>query len=1295
MNYSPTPPVPDFRQWFESVPGAYLVLTADLTIVAVSDAFLQATQTQRAALVGCPIAALFPHHATESDSSPTATLRRSVERVLRDGITDTMLAQPYSFYAPAAPSQEPEQRYWQLVNSPVFTPTGRNGDRIVTHIIHHADVKRWEDHEIRLQEHQHLLQQVTDTVPGILYVYDWLEKRNIYVSGQVLDNLGFTPEQIQTMGPSVILQLIHPDDLKQLPEYIQQFRSLPDGQVVETEYRLRKANGEWRWFSGREIVFSRTATGTPKQILGTAYDITDRKRTEEALRLEKERFELAATAVDCMIYDWNVETDAVECSDGLTRIFGYTPDQAEPTREWWFAQIHPDDLLLFSEQMLENLANCDRFAVEYRVRHQMQQHRHVLDQGMVVRDARGRAVRVVGTITDISDRKLTETRQQFLLKLNDAMRNLPEPREIIQMMVQVVGEYFDVSRCSYAEIDLSQTYATVDLDFFNGVASLAGKHRLSAFDPAIVALLRQGQTVAIEDVQSDPRTQSCRSGLAAKGTRSLLCVPLVKQEQFVALLMLHHEQPRLWSAKAIALIEDVADRTWIAIEKAQAERALYQSEARFQRLANNVPGVIYRYLLHADGTDSMLYISPGCRSFFELDAETIQADVNRLWSLVHPDDVEELRALIAASAQTHQPIHWEGQYVLSSGSIKWIQMVARPEQQPDGSVLWDGLLTDITGTKEIELEREQLLTRSQHYAAQLRGLTEAALEMDSLLSVEAVLQTIIKAAYSIIGAHQAVIHVATNQDWGNAVSAVHLSNKYAQWRDVVNNPDEAGIYDYVRHIGYPIRLTQLELEAHARWRELSPASADHPPLRGWLAAPLTGRYGHTVGLIQLSDKYEDDFTAEDETILVQLAQMASVAVENTRLYEAEQAARAQAEAANRIKDEFLAVLSHELRSPLNPILGWARLMQTRNLNPQTATYALETIERNAKLQTQLIEDLLDVSRVLQGKMSLNVGPVDLVTTVEAALETVDLAAAAKSIQLRTVFDPDVGMVLGDSNRLQQVVWNLLSNAVKFTPAGGQVEIKLEPVGAQAQLRITDTGKGIDAGFLPHIFDYFRQEDGATTRRFGGLGLGLAIVRHIVELHGGVVQAASPGDGKGTTFVVRLPLAKRQSFTADATTGTLLSGLEVDLPIHTHLQDLRILVVDDEQDSREMIAYVLEQAGLQVTAVASAQAALQLLAQTLVHTTDPPAAIDVLISDIGMPDMDGYMLMHQLQSQFAGMSTQSQAIAPQPPKAIALTAYAGEFNRQRALQAGFQGHLAKPVEPAALIAAIATVVGDSR
>lgn len=1285
MSYFPPPPL-DFQQLFESAPGAYLVLTADLTIVAVSNAFLQATQTQRSKLIGGQLFDLFADPSTESDVDPVGHLRTSLERVLRHGITDTMPAQPYSFYCRSAKRQETQQRYWKLVNSPVFAPSGAApsalpGDRVITHIIHHAEVKLWGDNEIRLQEHQHLLQQVTDTVPGILYVYDWMEKRNIYVSGQVFDNLGFTPEEIHAMGPSAILQLIHPDDLKKLPKYAQQFRTLADGQVVETEYRLRKASGEWRWFSGREIIFSRNANGVPKQILGTANDITDRKRTEEALRLEKERFELAATAVDCMIYDWNVETGVEECSDGLTRIFGYLPEQAEPSRDWWLARVHPDDLPRLTAQMLENLANRDRFAVEYRVRNQTQQHRYVIDQGMVVRNSRGRAVRVVGTITDISDRKITETLQQFLIRLNDAIRTLPDAQAIIQMMVQEVGAYFDVSRCSYAEVDLTQTYATVDLDFFNGVASLAGQHRLKHFDTAIVEQLKQGKTVAIADALTDHRTQSCRAGLAAIDTRSLLCVPLVKQERFVALLMLHHTQPRSWSTKEISLIEEVADRTWIAIEKAQAERALHDSEARFQRLATNVPGVIYRYLLHADGSDSMLYISPGSHSLFELDADIIQRDVNSLWALVHPEDSDDLRDIITVSAQTHQPIHWEGQYVLPSGCTKWIQMVARPEQQPDGSVLWDGLLTDITGTKEVEVEREHLLTRSQRYAAQLRGLTEAALEINSVLSVEEVVQTITKSAYSIIGAHQSVTTVTTNQSWGNTISAVHFSNKYPQWQDCTESLDGEDIYAYMRQLNHPIRMTQAELEADPQWRGFGLPTAHHPPLRGWLAAPLTGRHGQTIGLIQLSDKYEGEFTEEDEAILVQLAQMASVAVENTRLYEAEQTARAQAEAANRIKDEFLAVLSHELRSPLNPILGWARLMQTRNLTPQTATYALETIERNAKLQTQLIEDLLDVSRILQGKMSLNVGPVDLVTVVEAALETVHLAAAAKSIQIRTVFDDHVGLVLGDTNRLQQVVWNLLSNAVKFTPVGGQVEIKLEQVGAHAQLRVTDTGKGIDAAFLPHIFDYFRQEDGATTRRFGGLGLGLAIVRHIVELHGGVVQAASSGEDKGATFVVQLPLVKHQIVTADAKADDLMPGIEATSPARSRLQDLRILVVDDDRDSREMITFVLEQAGLQVTSVASAPEALQILSQ---NTHQP--AIDVLISDIGMPDVDGYMLMQQVQSQFADLAAQ--------PKAIALTAYAGELNRQRALQAGFQSHLPKPVEPAALIAAIATVVDDS-
>lgn len=387
--------------------------------------------------------------------------------------------------------------------------------------------------------------------------------------------------------------------------------------------------------------------------------------------------------------------------------------------------------------------------------------------------------------------------------------------------------------------------------------------------------------------------------------------------------------------------------------------------------------------------------------------------------------------------------------------------------------------------------------------------------------------------------------------------------------------------------------------------------------------------------------------------------------ERENLLERERVAREAAEAANRIKDEFLAVLSHELRTPLNPILGWTRLLRTGNLDAQKTALALETIERNAKLQTQLIEDLLDISRILQGKLSLNVCSVDLAVTIEAAKETVRLAAEAKSIHLHTQIELTTKQVMGDPNRLQQVVWNLLSNAVKFTPSGGRVEVKLDYLDSQAQIQVKDTGKGISREFLPYVFEYFRQEDGKTTRKFGGLGLGLAIVRHIVEMHGGSVDAESEGEGKGATFTVKLPLMNGVPIAHS-------DGQPLAEP--DNLNDLRILVIDDELDARKLVRFILEQAGAEVIATASALEALDALKQF---------KPDVLLSDIGMPDMDGYTLLRQVRT----LPSEQGGHIP----AIALTAYAGEINRQRVLAAGFQVHLAKPVEPEELIKTIAALV----
>ncbi|MEH1988272.1 AAA family ATPase [Nostoc sp.] len=453
----------------------------------------------------------------------------------------------------------------------------------------------------------------------------------------------------------------------------------------------------------------------------------------------------------------------------------------------------------------------------------------------------------------------------------------------------------------------------------------------------------------------------------------------------------------------------------------------------------------------------------------------------------------------------------------------------------------------------------------------------------------------------------------------------------------------------------------------ARYPHLAEAYAQYD-IDAWISIPLmvegSAVGGITLGFIQLQE-----LSGEDQAFILAVAQQCAQAIARAHLYEAERKARSAAESANRIKDEFLAVLSHELRTPLNPILGWAKLMRTRKLDRATSDRALETIERNAKLQTQLIEDLLDVSRILQGKLNLNFGRINLVSVIEAAIETVRLSAEAKSIQIQTSLESGVGEVLGDANRLQQVIWNILSNAIKFTPIGGQVKIKLEQVSSQVQICVTDTGKGIAPEFLPYVFDYFRQADGATTRKFGGLGLGLAIVRHLVELHGGTVQAESLGEGQGATFTVRLPyLQDENKKIKDAKANSLVVAAQ-----SSPLSGLEILVVDDDADMREFLPFMLEQYGASVTVVASGIEALTALSQSQPN---------LIISDIGMPEMDGYMLMRQVRS----LEPEQGGTIP----AIALTAYAGEMDHQQAIAVGFQQHISKPVDPEELVKAIASL-----
>ncbi len=401
--------------------------------------------------------------------------------------------------------------------------------------------------------------------------------------------------------------------------------------------------------------------------------------------------------------------------------------------------------------------------------------------------------------------------------------------------------------------------------------------------------------------------------------------------------------------------------------------------------------------------------------------------------------------------------------------------------------------------------------------------------------------------------------------------------------------------------------------------------------------------------------------------------------ERTELLEREQAARAEAEEANRLKDEFLATVSHELRTPLNAILGWARILRSPELDPETRERAIETVERNARNQAQLIDDLLDVSRIISGKIRLDVQPLYLADAVRQACDAVQPAADAKEIRFEKLLDPRAGPVSGDADRLQQVVWNLLSNAVKFTPKGGRVQVRLERVDSRVEIIISDTGKGIGPEVLPHIFERFRQADSSTSRTHSGLGLGLAIVRHLVELHGGQVVAESAGLDQGATFTVSLPVAlfqRPETFDGSAPerahpTRDRSVGFRPD----SRLAGLRILIVEDEPDSRDLLVALLERCGAEVAATGSAAEAFDALKQR---------SLDCIVSDIEMPGEDGYTFIRRVR--------EAERESGRRVPAVALTAYARTQDRMRALAAGFQMHVPKPVEPAELLTVVASLCG---
>jgi len=561
--------------------------------------------------------------------------------------------------------------------------------------------------------------------------------------------------------------------------------------------------------------------------------------------------------------------------------------------------------------------------------------------------------------------------------------------------------------------------------------------------------------------------------------------------------------------------------------------------------------------------------------------------------------------------------------------------------------------------------------------------------LSSNLDLHGVVQAVTDAATELSGARFGAFFYNVSEE-GDSYMLYTLSGARREDFEQFGQPRATALFGPTFRGEGPIRCA--DVLADPRYGTMPPhhgMPAGHLPVRSYLAVPVVSRAGGVVGGLFFGHPEPGVFTERAERIVLGVAAQAAIAIDNARMYEAaqtaaeerkhllesERAARRDAERGSAMKDEFLATLSHELRTPLNAILGWSQMLRLPSMSEKDLQRGLEIIERNTRVQAQLIEDLLDMSRITSGKLRLDIQPVTPAAVVDAALETVRAGAEAKGIRLSSVLDSSAGPIMGDPNRLQQVVWNLLSNAIKFTGRNGRVQVRLQRVNSHVEISVTDTGLGIAPEFLPHVFDRFRQADASSTRASGGLGLGLAIVKQLVELHGGAVRATSPGLEAGSTFTVELPLIAVQRDASDSRVHPAAQRIAALEFKGLDLIGVKVLVVDDEEDARDLIARVLVECRAEVVTAGTAEETLAAVERVRPH---------VLVSDIGMPHVDGYQLLRLVR----GLGLARGGGLP----AIALTAFARSEDRTRALHAGFLVHVSKPVEPAELMAAVASVVG---
>jgi PAS domain S-box-containing protein len=663
--------------------------------------------------------------------------------------------------------------------------------------------------------------------------------------------------------------------------------------------------------------------------------------------------------------------------------------------------------------------------------------------------------------------------------------------------------------------------------------------------------------------------------------------------------------------------------------------------------------------------------------------------------LIPPEHIDEEPGILARLRAGERIEHYETVRKRKDGTLRNISLTVSPIRGPGGRIVGASKIArDITESKRAEARLREALKDAQEAHEEIDTINRLGQMLSEGLDQHRLVQAVTDAATELTGAHFGAFFYNVLDERGESYMLYTLSGVPPEAFAHFPMPRNTEIFAPTFAGEGAVRIA--DVHGDPRYGKNSPyygMPEGHLPVVSYLAVPVTSRSGEVLGGLFFGHPEEDVFTERHERIVAGLAAQTAVAMDNARLYDAARRGREQAETAaeenerlyretqeaNRLKDEFLAMLSHELRTPLTAILGWAHMLRTGQFDEHNIANAYETIERNARAQAQLIDDLLDVSRIITGKLRLDMRAINPNAFIESAIEAVRPGAESKGVRIQKIMDTGVTSVAGDPVRLQQIVWNLLSNAVKFTPRGGLIQLRLSRVNSHVEIAVSDTGQGINAEFLPHVFDRFRQADQRITRAHGGLGLGLSIVRHLVELHGGTVHAESEGEGRGSTFTVMLPVAPVYMET-EAGERVHPSARET-LPTYDcpeRLEGMKILIVDDERDTVEMLRVGLTHCGAVVTVAGSGAEALEALSSS---------TPDVMISDIGMPDMDGYELMRKIRA----MPAESGGRVP----AVALTAYARTEDRLQALRSGYQMHVPKPVELAELVAVAASLAQRAR